>query len=166
MTVPNSLTNGTVADATEVSADFDYISDDTASRFNTSTGHDHDGTDSKAIAVTLSMCDTTVHSTNSNSYQTKHTQTFSNYRVGGVSLYRQRDNTAYAVEVKVTFTYTDDTTLDVEETGITDTATYVHHTYVNTAPEDTVKQIDVLIRTTAPASQNSVYCTNITYVGI
>ena len=43
--IPFVFTNGTVADATEVNSNFNYFEN----KFSTTSGHDHDGSDSKAV---------------------------------------------------------------------------------------------------------------------
>ena len=45
--VPYTFSNGTVADATEVNSNFIYFEN----KFSTSSGHDHDGSDSKQISA-------------------------------------------------------------------------------------------------------------------
>ena len=45
--VPVTFTNGTTADATEVNQNFNYFEN----KFSTTSGHDHDGSDSKTLAV-------------------------------------------------------------------------------------------------------------------
>lgn len=45
--VPVVFTNGTVADATEVNQNFNYFEN----KFSLTSGHDHDGTDSKAVLL-------------------------------------------------------------------------------------------------------------------
>ncbi len=47
-TVPNSFTNGLVADALEVNQNFNYFEN----KFSTSSGHDHNGSNSKLITQT------------------------------------------------------------------------------------------------------------------